>query len=163
MYMFPGSELGAQRNSKLYSSYMYTFIYIYTYIHIYIYIFKRYQDLNSERKEIGKLHSSKHDWDDGVERLKQYDDERHALVEQVDTATHCNTLQHTATHCNTPQHTATHCHTLQYEDERHGLVEQKDTATHCNTLQHAATHRNILQHNATYCNMRTSDMPWSNR
>jgi len=32
-------------------------------------------------------------------------------VMHVDTATHCNTLQHTATHCNTLQHTATHCNT----------------------------------------------------
>ena len=30
----------------------------------------------------------------------------------VNTATHCNTLQHTARHCNTLQHTATHCRTL---------------------------------------------------
>jgi len=35
-------------------------------------------------------------------------------VMHVDTATHCNTLQHTATHCNTLQHTATHCNTLQH-------------------------------------------------
>ena len=34
-------------------------------------------------------------------------------VSLLDSATHCNTLQHTATHCNTLQHTATHCNTLQ--------------------------------------------------
>ena len=48
----------------------------------------------------------------------------------MDTATHCNTLQHTATHCNTLQHTTTHCNTRQL------------TATHHNTLQHTATHCN---------------------
>jgi len=46
----------------------------------------------------------------------------------VNTAAHCNQLQHAATHCNTLQHTATHCNTLRH------------TATHCNTLQHTATH-----------------------
>jgi len=30
-------------------------------------------------------------------------------TDQIDTATHCNTLQHTATHCNTWQHAATNC------------------------------------------------------
>ena len=35
------------------------------------------------------------------------------LMNQVYTATHCNTLQHTARQCNTLQHTATHCNTLQ--------------------------------------------------
>jgi len=35
-------------------------------------------------------------------------------LENIYTATHCNTLQHTATHCNTLQHTATPCNTLQH-------------------------------------------------
>ena len=77
---------------------------------------------------------------------------------QVDSATHCNTLQHTAAHCSTLQHTTTHCNTLQH------------TATHCNTLQHtqmiifiAATYVwndssrfcNTLQHTPTHSNTLT--------
>ena len=55
----------------------------------------------------------------------------HTFGYVLNTATHCNALQHTATHCNILQHTATHCNTLQH------------TATYCNTLQHTATHCNI--------------------
>ena len=51
-----------------------------------------------------------------------------STLHQVNSATHCNTLQHTATHCHTLPHTATHCNTLQH------------TATPCNTLEHTATH-----------------------
>ena len=51
-----------------------------------------------------------------------------SLSTSIQTATHCNTLQHTATRM---QHTATHCNTLQR------------TATHCNTLQHTVTHCNM--------------------
>ena len=43
--------------------------------------------------------------------------------EYLDTATHCNTLQHTVPHCNTLQHTVPHCNTLQH------------TATHVATAQ----------------------------
>jgi len=57
----------------------------------------------------------------------------------MNTATHCNTLQHTATHCNTLQRTATPVINLRY----------MNTTTHCTTLQHTATHCNTLQHTAT--------------
>jgi len=45
--------------------------------------------------------------------------------EDVDVATHCNTLQHTATHYNTLQHTAVHTdtHTLQHELDEGGGVD----------------------------------------
>jgi len=36
------------------------------------------------------------------------------LQHTLNTAKHCNTLQHTATHCKTLQHTATHCNSLQH-------------------------------------------------
>ena len=36
----------------------------------------------------------------------------------LDTATHCNTLQHTATHCNTLQHTATTSRGVTVHDTR---------------------------------------------
>jgi len=57
---------------------------------------------------------------------------------QINTATHCNALQHTAAHCCTLQHTAAHCNTLP--------THCNTLPTHCNTLQHTATHCNILQH-----------------
>jgi len=71
----------------------------------------------------------------------------------VDTATHCNTLQHAATRCNTLQHTATHCNTGASVTARgqvwKGILQHTTSrsATHCN-----ATHYNSLQHTATYCN-----------
>ena len=37
-----------------------------------------------------------------------------AVTRDMNTATHCNSLQLTATHCNTLQHTAIHCNTLQH-------------------------------------------------
>jgi len=70
---------------------------------------------------------------------------------QVDTATHCNTLQRTATHSNTLQHTATYCNTLQHTVTRCNTLQH--TATYCNTLQHTATYCNTLQHTATHCNI----------
>jgi len=91
----------------------------------------------------------------------------------IDTATHCNTLQHTATHCNTLQDIAARCQSILSDKPRgtplsaclsvliqrylsncvrsaHGA--QQHTATRCNTLQHAATRCNTLQHAATHCN-----------
>ena len=53
----------------------------------------------------------------------------------MQTATHCNTLQHTATHCNNK--IATCCQTLQH------------AATFYNALQNTSTHRNTPQHTAT--------------
>jgi len=62
---------------------------------------------------------------------------------QVDTATHCNTLQHLAARAC--------CNTLQHARDRVRQT-QVHTATHCNTLQHTATHCNTPQHPATHCN-----------
>ena len=88
----------------------------------------------------------------------------------VDTAAHCNTLQHAATHCNTLQHLdapiicVTNCvqmplrlvhriHVTSPAESRrvqhHGHISV-DTATHCNTLQHPATSCNTLQHPSTH-------------
>jgi len=101
------------------------------------------------------------------------------VMNALETAAHCNTLQHTATarscrafqcatvrcrcyhqrprDCNTLQHTAnTPHHTLR------AIMKALETSTHCNTLQHTAAHCNTLHHTphaiinaletSTYCN-----------
>jgi len=89
----------------------------------------------------------------------------------VDTATHCNTLQHAATHYNTLQHTATHCSTLQHTatQAQVWLLKDKCRRANCNTLhhalqhiamQHSATHCNTLQRTATQCNTGVSVIAW---
>jgi len=45
-------------------------------------------------------------------------------VYMLNSATHCDTLQHTSTHCSTQQHTTAYCNILQ------------NTATHCNRLRY---------------------------
>jgi len=72
----------------------------------------------------------------------------------IDTATHCNTLQHTATQCNTLQHTATD--TLREMAKTYGNSSTFD----CNTLQHTATHCNTLQHTSTHCNRHPTRDVW---
>ena len=67
-----------------------------------------------------------------------------AWCTKIETATHCDTLQHTTAHRNTPQHTATQAHTRCTETQSllvYGLafLHLQHTATHCNTLQHTAT------------------------
>jgi len=70
------------------------------------------------------------------------------LCSSVDTATHCNTLQHNTKHYNALQCIATHCNALQHAATRcHAgcgagvqLYSSVDTATHCNTLRRTATH-----------------------
>jgi len=77
--------------------------------------------------------------------------ERHQVLQDAATHSHCNTLQHTATHCNTLQHTATHCKTLTWciilriprvsrDTKCYKMLQHTHIATHCNTLQHTATH-----------------------
>jgi len=57
---------------------------------------------------------------------------RHIWSALIDTAAHCNTLQHTATHYST------------YKAPRWRRGE-RDTEKHCNTLQHTATHCNTYE------------------
>ena len=106
--------------------------------------------------------------------------DNNTLQHNVDTATHCITLQHTATLCNTLQHTYLRLTTKTdppmnesyhtwlshvtyewvmsriYTDLHFGW--QQHTATqckHCNTLQHTATHCITLQYAAIHCNIHT--------
>jgi len=87
----------------------------------------------------------------------------------LQTAVHCNTLQHTATHCITLQYNATHINILHNFLSIHtflistvggkyvfcifGIYTNCNTITHCNALQHTATHCNTLQHTATLSNI----------
>ena len=71
---------------------------------------------------------------------------------RMQSATHCNTLQHTGTHHHTLQHNATHCNTLQYF-ATHGST-LRHTAAHCGTLQHTAAHCSTPQHTAAHCNLQ---------
>ena len=74
----------------------------------------------------------------------------------VNTATHCNTLEHATRHCNNCtvlQYTAKHCNAATGNKfARWWIFYSWRTATHCQTLQHATTHCNTLQHTAPHCN-----------
>ena len=87
----------------------------------------------------------------------------------MDTATHCNTLQHvlhnTATHLIIEidaAHTATQCYTMQGTAMQHTAthlaveVDIEHNATHCNALQ-----CNTLQHTSTtHCYIEQPTLPW---
>jgi len=64
----------------------------------------------------------------------------------VNTAAHCDTLQHIATHMlriHTYDMTRTHCNTLQHTATHMLRIHIYDmTRTHCNILWHTATHCN---------------------
>ena len=72
----------------------------------------------------------------------------------VNTSTHCNTLQHTATHCNTLQHTIRQCRLFSPAFPSRAYRMQH-AATHCNSLHLTATHM------ATHCKTQAAFSLWA--
>jgi len=102
-------------------------------------------------------------------------------LKNLDTATHCNKLQHTGEHCKTRQHTgfrthpgsvhhvvverlhiATLCNTTHYACAPK-VFTMLAVAAHCNKLQHTAIHCTILEFNSTHCNTHKPGQCWQCR